>query len=204
MELQEIHDCVLNGEADQIVSAVKRALNAGASAEAIISDALIKAMDEVGTRMKEGDMFIPEVLMAAKTMKKGMDVVQPLLEGGKVNAIGKIAIGTVSGDLHDIGKDLVLMMLEGAGFEVIDMGVDVSADKFLKVIEEQHPDIIGVSALLTTTMKTMEETVKAIGNKAKTLIGGAPVTEEFAQKIGASGYAPDAVTAIDVAKSLMA
>jgi 5-methyltetrahydrofolate--homocysteine methyltransferase len=203
MELKAIYECVLTGERDQIEGVIQRALSAGCRPADIINNALIRGMDEVGRKMKEGDMFVPEVLMAANTMKIGLQAVKPLMEGEETEAPGKIAIGTVSGDLHDIGKNLVVMMLEGAGFKVIDLGVDVSKDRFLQVIEEEKPDLIGLSALLTTTMKTMGETVQAIGGKVKTMIGGAPVTEDFADEIGASGYAPDAVTAVDLAKSLI-
>jgi 5-methyltetrahydrofolate--homocysteine methyltransferase len=204
MEFQNVIDCVMDGEAGQIASVVQRALDAGASPDELIGDGLIKAMDIVGNRMKEGDMFIPEVLMAANTMKKGMEVVKPLLQGGEAKSFGKIAIGTVAGDLHDIGKNLVVMLLESSGFQVVDLGVDVSVDQFLQAIRDEQPDIVGLSALLTTTMKTMGETVKAINGRVKILIGGAPVTEAFARTIGADGYAPDAVEAVDVAKRLLA
>ena len=203
MALKAIYECVNTGERDQIEGLVQKALSEGYKPADIINNALIKAMDEIGQKMKDGDIFVPEVLMAANTMKSGLQVLKPLMEGEDREAVGKIAIGTVAGDLHDIGKNLVVMMLEGAGFEVIDLGVDVSIDRFLQVIEEEKPDIIGLSALLTTTMKTMGETVQAIGGKVKTMIGGAPVTEEFAKEIGASGYAPDAVIAVDLAKSLI-
>jgi len=202
MDLKAIYECVITGDRDQIEGLVKKALNEGCKPADIINNALIKAMDEIGQRMKDGDIFVPEVLMAANTMKIGLQVLKPLIEGEERKTAGKIAIGTVAGDLHDIGKNLVVMMLEGAGFEVIDLGVDVSIDRFLQVIEEEKPDIVGLSALLTTTMKTMEETVRAIG-KVKTMIGGAPVSEDFAKEIGADGYAPDAVTAVDLAKSLI-
>ncbi|MGI5925754.1 MAG: corrinoid protein [Thermacetogeniaceae bacterium] len=203
MDLKALYECVLTGERDEIEGLVQKALSEGYKPADSINNALIKGMDEIGQRMKDGDIFVPEVLMAANTMKIGLQVLKPLMEGEERETVGKIAIGTVAGDLHDIGKNLVVMMLEGAGFEVIDLGVDVSIDRFLQVIEEEKPDIIGLSALLTTTMKTMGETVQAIGGKVKTMIGGAPVTEEFAKEIGASGYAPDAVMAVDLAKSLI-
>ncbi|MFW0968456.1 MAG: corrinoid protein [Thermacetogeniaceae bacterium] len=203
MDLKALYECVLTGERDEIEGLVQKALSEGYKPADIINNALIKGMDEIGQRMKDGDIFVPEVLIAANTMKIGLQVLKPLMEGEERETVGKIAIGTVAGDLHDIGKNLVVMMLEGAGFEVIDLGVDVSIDRFLQVIEEEKPDIIGLSALLTTTMKTMGETVQAIGGKVKTMIGGAPVTEEFAKEIGASGYAPDAVMAVDLAKSLI-
>ncbi|NLN20537.1 MAG: cobalamin-binding protein [Syntrophomonadaceae bacterium] len=201
--MKALYECVLTGERDEIEGLVQKALSEGYKPADIINNALIKGMDEIGQRMKDGDIFVPEVLIAANTMKIGLQVLKPLMEGEERETVGKIAIGTVAGDLHDIGKNLVVMMLEGAGFEVIDLGVDVSIDRFLQVIEEEKPDIIGLSALLTTTMKTMGETVQAIGGKVKTMIGGAPVTEEFAKEIGASGYAPDAVIAVDLAKSLI-
>lgn len=203
MDLKALYECVLTGERDEIEGLVQKALSEGYKPADIINNALIKGMDEIGQRMKDGDIFVPEVLMAANTMKIGLQVLKPLMEGEERETVGKVAIGTVAGDLHDIGKNLVVMMLEGAGFEVIDLGVDVSIDRFLQVIEEEKPDIIGLSALLTTTMTTMGETVQAIGGKVKTMIGGAPVTEEFAKEIGASGYAPDAVMAVDLAKSLI-
>ncbi len=203
MDLNSIYQCVITGERDRIEGLIQSALSAGCKPDDIINNTLIKGMDEVGQKMKDGDLFVPEVLMSANTMKTGLELLKPLIEGEERESVGKIAIGTVAGDLHDIGKNLVVMMLEGAGFEVIDLGVDVEVERFVQVIEEEKPDIIGLSALLTTTMKTMGETVQAIGGKTKTMIGGAPVTEEFAKEIGANGYAPDAVTAVDLAKSLI-
>ena len=203
--MREIYKSVLEGKSEAVRNAVQKALDEGVKAAEIINDGLIKAMDEVGARMKSGDMYVPEVLIAAEAMKQGLGIVQPLLEG-EAYAVGKVVIGTVAGDLHDIGKNLVAMLLESSGFEVIDLGVDVSTEAFLEAAEKHQPQIVGLSALLTTTMVSMEETVKAISEKApgiKTMIGGAPVSEEFAEQIGAGGYAPDGAVAVDLAKRLI-
>jgi len=203
--IQEIYTKVLAGESDGVRSAVQKALDDGIKPSKIINDALIKAMDEVGARMKSGEMYVPEVLIAAEAMKAGLGLVKPLLEG-EAYAVGKVVIGTVAGDLHDIGKNLVTMLLESSGFEVIDLGVDASTEAFLEAAGKHKPQIVGLSALLTTTMASMEATVKALSEKApgiKTMIGGAPVSQQFADEIGAGGYAPDGASAVDLAKKLI-
>lgn len=203
--IQEIYTKVLAGESDGVRSAVQKALDEGIKPSKIINDALIKAMDEVGARMKSGEMYVPEVLIAAEAMKAGLGLVKPLLEG-EAYAVGKVVIGTVAGDLHDIGKNLVTMLLESSGFEVIDLGVDASTEAFLEAAGKHKPQIVGLSALLTTTMASMEATVKALGEKEpkiKTMIGGAPVSQQFADEIGAGGYAPDGASAVDLAKKLI-
>ncbi|MGI6616295.1 MAG: cobalamin B12-binding domain-containing protein [Dethiobacteria bacterium] len=203
--LQEIYSKVLAGEIDGVRSGVQKALDEGTKPSKIINDALIKAMDEVGAKMKSGEMYVPEVLIAAEAMKEGLGLVKPLLEG-EAYAVGKVVIGTVAGDLHDIGKNLVTMLLESSGFEVIDLGVDASTEAFLDAAGKHKPQIVGLSALLTTTMASMEATVKALGEKEpkiKTMIGGAPVSQQFADEIGAGGYAPDGASAVDLAKKLI-
>lgn len=204
--IQEIFDGVLTGDTDGVRDSIRKALDGGLGAAEIISRGLTGAMDEVGARMKAGEMYVPEVLIAAEAMKEGLALVKPLLEGGAFEAVGKVVIGTVAGDLHDIGKNLVVMLLESAGFEVIDLGVDASTEAFMEAVKKYQPQIVGLSALLTTTMPSMEETVRAIKEhnpQIKTMIGGAPVSQEFAAGIGAGGYAPDGASAVDLAKRLL-
>ena len=203
--MKDIYAAVIEGDTDLVKSEVQKAIDEGVDPAAIINEGLIKAMDEVGAKMRSGDLFVPEVLIAAEAMKEGLLLVRPLLEGDSYT-IGKVIIGTVAGDLHDIGKNLVAMLLESAGFEVIDLGVDVSADKFLAAALEHQPQIVGLSSLLTTTMPSMRDTVKALSEKCpnvKTMVGGAPVSQEFAQEIGAGGFAPDGAAAVDLAKQLL-
>jgi len=166
-------------------------------------------MDAVGRDFKAGELFVPEVLIAARAMRAGMDILKPLLAEADVPSAGKYAVGTVKGDLHDIGKNLVRMMIEGGGFEVLDLGVDVSPEGFVEAVRENQPDIIGLSALLTTTMTNMKAVIEALEeaglrDSVKIMIGGAPVTDAYAQEIGADGYAADAATAVDIARELMA
>jgi len=204
--MKEILESVIAGDVEKVKSLVKKSLDDGVRPDQIISEGLIKAMDIVGSRMKSGEMYVPEVLIAAEAMKGGLSLVKPLLGDESSYAAGKVVIGTVAGDLHDIGKNLVVMLLESSGFEVIDLGVDVSTEDFAKALEEHKPQLVGLSALLTTTMAAMEETVKAINEKApqvKTMIGGAPVSQQFADEIGAGGYAPDGAAAVDLAKRLL-
>jgi 5-methyltetrahydrofolate--homocysteine methyltransferase len=198
---------VFEGDKEQVASTVKNMIESGKDAQAIV-DELIEGMNEVGVRFKSGDMFVPEVLMSADAMHEGIDLVQPLLAGHALRSLGTAIIGTVRGDLHDIGKNLVCMMLESGGFKVIDLGIDVAPEQFVSAVKEHKPAIVGMSALLTTTMMTMKDTVDLLTEEGlrgdiKIVIGGAPVSKSFSAQIGADGYAPDAATAVDVCKSLL-
>lgn len=208
MDLKNIYENVIEGATPEVESGVKAALAEGFSAQVILNEALIAAMDEVGRRFEEGDFFVPEMLIAARAMQAGSTLLKPHLVEGNVKPAGKVAIGTVEGDLHDIGKNLVAMMLEGAGFEIIDLGVDVAPRAFVDAVQE-GAQLIGMSALLTTTMSNMNVTIEALKvaglrDKVKVMIGGAPVTEEFARRIGADAFAPDASSATRVARQLTA
>ena len=209
MTLQEINTLVINGKTRVVPTAVQEALDEGIAAPEIL-ETMIAAMDVVGERFKNNEIFVPEMLVSAKAMKKGVEVLKPHLTSGETGALGKVIIGTVAGDLHDIGKNLVAMMVESAGFEVVDLGVDVPVERFLAAYEE-NPDtrIIGCSALLTTTMPALEATVAAINaapwrDKVKVMVGGAPITQAFADKIGAAAYTTDAASAAKRAKELVA
>jgi 5-methyltetrahydrofolate--homocysteine methyltransferase len=205
-DLKTLSEAIINGDRDKAFEITSSALAEGIGHESILNDGLIAGMNIIGERFKNNEVYIPEVLMAAIAMKSAMEVLEPRLIEAGVEPIGKAAVGTVQGDLHDIGKNLVVMMLKGAGFEVIDLGVNVSAQVFVEKAKETNAKIIGMSALLTTTMPSMEKTVKAVkqaGLAVKTMIGGAPVTQAYADKIGADGYAPDAASAVDLAKSLI-
>ena len=209
MGLENVHDLVVRGKAKLVPAAVQETLDEGVEASKIL-DTMISAMDVVGENFKNGTIFVPEMLIAAKAMKKGVEVLKPHLASGAAGALGKVIIGTVAGDLHDIGKNLVAMMIESAGFEVIDLGVDVPVEKFLSAYEE-NPDtkIVACSALLTTTMPALQETVTALNaapwrKNVKVMVGGAPITQEFADKIGADAYTPDAASAAKKAKELVA
>ena len=207
MSLENVKDLVTRGKAKLIVPAVQEALDEGCAATDIL-DTMIGAMDVVGENFKNGDIFVPEMLIAAKAMKKGVEVLKPHLATGAAGALGKVVIGTVAGDLHDIGKNLVAMMIESAGFEVIDLGVDVPVEKFLNAYED-GVRIFACSALLTTTMPALEATVAALNaapfrGKVKVMVGGAPITQEFADKIGADAYTTDAASAAKRAKELVA
>ena len=208
MSIENVNDLVIRGKAKLVPAAVQEALDEGCDATALL-DTMIAAMDVVGENFKNGEIFVPEMLISAKAMKKGVEVLKPHLSSGATGALGKVIIGTVAGDLHDIGKNLVAMMIESAGFEVIDLGVDVPVEKFLSTYEE-NPDtkIIACSALLTTTMPALEATVAAVNaapwrSKVKVMVGGAPITQEFADKIGADAYTPDAASAAKRAKELV-
>ena len=206
--LNKVNDLVIRGKAKLITGAVAEALEGGCVPEDILNT-MIAGMDVVGERFKNGEIFVPEMLIAAKAMKKGVEVLKPLLAAGAAGALGKVVIGTVAGDLHDIGKNLVSMMIESAGFEVIDLGVDVPVEKFLEAAKEEGVKIVACSALLTTTMPALEATVAALNaleNRAaiKVMVGGAPITQEFADKVGADAYTPDAATAAKKAKELAA
>lgn len=207
MSLENVKDLVIRGKAKLITGAVTEALDEGLAAEDVLNT-MIGAMDVVGERFKNGEIFVPEMLIAAKAMKKGVEVLKPHLATGAAGALGKVIIGTVAGDLHDIGKNLVAMMIESAGFEVVDLGVDVPVEKFLDAYDE-NVKIICCSALLTTTMPALQATVAAINEapwraNVKVMVGGAPITQEFADKIGADAYTADAASAAKRAKELVA
>jgi 5-methyltetrahydrofolate--homocysteine methyltransferase len=207
MSVQDIYNAVVQFDEENVPKLVRAELDAGTDLQRILNDGLISPMDEVGRKFSEGELFVPEMLMAAQAMKAGLEVIRPLLSQADAQPKGTLIIGTVKGDLHDIGKNLVAMMLEGAGFQVIDLGVDVDTDKFLAAAQEHNAQIVCMSALLTTTMPAMESTVKAIREKGlalKTMVGGAPVTEAFARKIGADGYSEDAPGAVALARKLLA
>ena len=209
MSLENVHDLVVRGKAKLVPAAVQETLDEGVEASKIL-DTMIAAMDVVGENFKNGVIFVPEMLIAAKAMKKGVEVLKPHLASGAAGALGKVIIGTVAGDLHDIGKNLVAMMIESAGFEVIDLGVDVPVEKFLTAYEENPgTKIVACSALLTTTMPALQQTVAALNaaswrGDVKVMVGGAPITQEFADKIGADAYTPDAASAAKKAKELVA
>ena len=208
-ELQALAEAIINGKRNDAVELTKKLIDAGVPAKRILDEGLISGMSVVGEKFKSGEYFVPEVLVAARAMKAAMELLRPLLATSDVEPIGTVVIGTVRGDLHDIGKNLVAMMLEGAGFRVVDLGVDVPAEKFVEAAKEHNADIVGMSALLTTTMTYMPEVIKAleaegIRNQVKVIVGGAPVTQEWADQIGADGYAPDAASAVDKCKELLA
>ncbi len=206
-DLKALADAVINGDQNTALEITKAALEEGTAAKDVLDNGLIAGMDIVGARFKKNEIYIPEVLIAARAMKMAMEVLEPELAKAGVEPVGKLLVGTVQGDLHDIGKNLVAMMLKGAGFEVIDLGVDVGPEKFIEQVKAANAQVIGLSALLTTTMPGMEKTIKALkdaGIPVKVMIGGAPVTQDYADRIGADGYAPDAASAVDLAKSLVA
>ena len=206
-DLKALADAVINGDQNKALEITKAAIEEGTAAKDVLDNGLIAGMDIVGARFKKNEVYIPEVLISARAMKMAMGVLEPELVKAGVEPVGKLLIGTVQGDLHDIGKNLVAMMLKGAGFEVIDLGVDVEPEKFIEQVKAANAQLIGMSALLTTTMPGMEKTIKAVkdaGIGVKVMIGGAPVTQDYADRIGADGYAPDAASAVDIAKSLVA
>ena len=206
--LDNIYGSVLDGDAGGTTEYVQEAIEAGIPAETILNEGMISAMMEVGRLFEEGEAFVPEMLIAARAMQSGLSILRPLLVEADVEPVGRVVLGTVRGDMHDIGKNLVGMMLEGAGFEIHDLGVDVSADSFVSAVEEiGNVDVVGLSALLTTTMPEMRAVVDAfkraeIYGEVKIMIGGAPVTSEYAESIGAHGCAKDASQAVTLAKSL--
>ena len=220
-DLKAIADNLIKGRADKnstippemkgqpgVKELVQAAVDEGVDVGQILNEGLIAGMAVVGEKFKKNEFYVPEVLIAARTMHAGMEILQPLLAGTGVKPIGKIAIGTVKGDLHDIGKNLVSMMLKGAGFQVNDLGIDIPPERFVKAAEEEGAQVLAMSALLTTTMPSMKTVIEALEkaglkNKIKTMIGGAPVTQSYADEIGADGYAPDASTAVDKARELL-
>ena len=204
--LTNIYKSILDGQQKQVEAAVQEALNAGISPKSVLDEGMVAAMTEVGRLFEIGEYFVPEMLISARAMQTGMAVLKPRLKEAHVASTGVVGIGTVKGDLHDIGKNLVGMMLEGAGFEVIDLGTDVSPERFVEVAD--RVDLIGLSALLTTTMHGIKDTIDALQiagkrKKVKVIIGGAPVTEQYARNVGADGYAADASRAATLAKSLL-
>lgn len=208
IDQEKFFQAISMGKMEEVKALTQRALDDGVTPAKILQEGLIKAMDRIGLLFKNNEIYIPEVLIAARAMHAGLDVLRPILAKSTTTAAAKVILGTVRGDLHDIGKNLVGMMLEGGGFEVVDLGIDVPPEKFLESARDKEAQVIGMSALLTTTMLQMKTTIdliKAAGlqKEIKTIIGGAPVTAEFAQKIGADGYAPDAASAVQVVKGLV-
>jgi 5-methyltetrahydrofolate--homocysteine methyltransferase len=208
-DLQALADAVINGQKDEAEKLTREAIDEGVKPSKIINDGLIAGMGVVGEKFKNNEFYVPEVLIAARAMQSAMAHVKPLLTEGEMQSKGKVVIGTVKGDLHDIGKNLVAMMLEGGGYDVIDLEVDVSPDDFVSTASEQDANCIALSALLTTTMPSMKDTVDALveaglKDQVKVVIGGAPVTQSYADEIGADGYAPDAASAVDKVAELLA
>jgi len=208
MMLKKIYQGVLDGDMDMVTAGVQDALDENVTAEVILKQSMMGAMAEVGQLFEDGEYFVPELLVAARAMQGGLQILKPFLAAEAVEPIGKVVTGTVKGDLHDIGKNLVGIMMEGAGFEIIDMGTDVSPEKFVEAVKESGAQVVALSALLTTTMANMPNTIKAfeesgLRDTVKIMVGGAPVTEEYAKKIGADGYALDASQAAKVALTLV-
>jgi 5-methyltetrahydrofolate--homocysteine methyltransferase len=205
--LPELQQAILEGEKASAIEAVQAALKSGLEPQAVLN-AMIAAMDEVGRLFEEGEYFVPEMLIAARAMQACLDILNPHLADHAIEPVGRVVIGTVKGDLHDIGKNLVAVMLEGAGFKIINLGVDVSPEKFVEAIHDHHPNIVALSALLTTTMpgmKTIIEAIQAAGlrDQVKIMVGGAPLNDGYARLIGADGYSPDASSAVKLAKQLI-
>lgn len=206
MSIQDIFQSILEFKGESIKDLVQSEIDAGTDIAVILDQGLIAAMDEVGKRYNDGELFVPEMLLAGQTMKMGLEVLRPKMVGDIVKTRATVVIGTVRGDLHDIGKNLVAMMLEGAGFKIVDLGVDVPPDKFLEAAKENGAQLVAMSTLLTTTMPSMGETVKLVkesGVGAKTIVGGAPVNQAYADQIHADGYSSDAASAVDLVKSLV-
>lgn len=206
--LSRLAQAVIEGDKGATPGLTQQALDEGLQPELILNEGLMPGMSHVGEAFRSGDMFVPEVLLAARAMQASMDLLRPLLVASDAKMAGKIVIGTVKGDLHDIGKNLVAMMCEGAGFEITDLGRDVDPSRFVEAVKDEGAEIVAMSALLTTTMRSMEQTIQALTeaglrDQVKVMIGGAPVTQEFADKIGADGYAPNAAAAADLAKNLV-
>ncbi len=209
VDLKEIAENLIQGKAPQVKELVQKAVDEGQDVQKVLNEGLLAGMSVVGEKFKKNEFYVPEVLIAARAMKQGMEILRPILAEKDIKGAGTVVLGTVRGDLHDIGKNLVGMMLEGAGFEVVDLGVDVPAEKFIQTAKEKNVNIIGLSALLTTTMPAMKEVIDVLNKselkgKVKVIIGGAPVTQSYADEIGADGYAPDAASAVDKVKELLA
>jgi 5-methyltetrahydrofolate--homocysteine methyltransferase len=207
--LREIAQSLIQAKVQQTGKLIEKALSGVLEAESILKDALLQGMTVVGDKFKKNEIYIPEVMVSAKAMKMGMEILKPFLVGKETDSLGLAAIGTVSGDLHDIGKNLVCMMLEGVGFDVIDLGIDVPTEKFVQVVKDRRADVLGLSALLSTTMPSIEHVIRALEeaslrDKVKVMVGGAPVTQEYADQVKADGYAPNAGAAAEMAKELLA
>ena len=207
--LETIREMVVGGKFKEIEEQVQRAVDSGTDLNRLINDALISAMDIVGKRFADGDIYVPEMLVSAKTMKQGLDIIKPLLKSGEAENRGTIVMGTVKGDLHDIGKNLVIMMMEGAGFRIIDMGVDMKIEDLIDTVKKENVDVLGLSALLTTTMPEMQNVIEALKeaglrNQVKVIVGGAPIDQKFADQIGADGFGADAVEAVQLAREIVA
>ncbi len=207
-DLHALYEAILGGKLEPAVEVTNQAIAEGIEPQKIINEYMIPAMEEIGARFEAGQAFVPNLLMSARAMKGSLDIVKPLLRGDSTTTVGKVVIGTVKGDLHDIGKNLVASMLEGCGFEVINLGVDVSSDKFIEAVKANNANIICMSALLTTTMNYMKEVIAAVEaaqlkGKVKVMVGGAPLTEGFARSIGADGYSSNANAAVALARNLM-
>jgi 5-methyltetrahydrofolate--homocysteine methyltransferase len=208
-QIQELFQAILDGDKNSATTRVQAALDSNIDPSLILNDGMISAMSEVGRLFEQGDYFVPEMLISARAMQAGLAVLKPYLAQSNILSTGKVVIGTVKGDLHDIGKNLVAMMLEGAGFEVIDLGTDVAPEKFVEAVKSEKPDFVALSALLTTTMPNMKATIGAIQSaglrdQVKIIIGGAPVTAAYADQIGADGFSPDASRAATLAKTMVA
>jgi 5-methyltetrahydrofolate--homocysteine methyltransferase len=206
--IKEIHKNIMEGEASDVKENIQAAIDAGVPVSEILNEGMIAAMADVGRLFEDGECYVPEMLISARAMQAGLVLIQPHLKNAEVESAGKVAVGTVKGDLHDIGKNLVAMMLKGAGFEIIDLGTDVPPEKFVEAVREQGAQIIAMSALLTTTMPSIKNTIDALNTaglrgQVKVMIGGAPVTQKYADQVGADGFSPDASRAVATAKSLL-
>ena len=207
-ELNQLYEAILGGKLEPAVEITQQALAEGAEPKTIINDYMIKAMGEIGQRFQDGKAFVPQLLMSARAMKGALELIKPLLQGDASSTVGKVVIGTVKGDLHDIGKNLVASMLEGSGFEVVNIGIDIPAEKFIEAVHEHNPDILCMSALLTTTMPYMKTVIEAVAeaglrDKVKIMVGGAPINQSYAEQIGADGYSDNANSAVVTAKQLL-
>ena len=207
-DLKQIADNLTKGKASEVKELVQKAPNDGVDVEKVLNEGLVAGNECSEGKIQKNEFYVPEVLIAARAMKSGMEILRPILADKDIKGVGTVVLGTVRGNLHDIGKNLVAMMFEGAGFEIIDLGMDVTPEKFIETAKENKADLVGLSALLTTTMSFMKDVVKAVGDsgledKVKVMIGGAPLTQSYADKIGADGYTPDAASAVDEAKKLL-
>ncbi len=205
--MEKLKELVMQGKQNDVAGRVKELLDGGTTPDVIMKQSLIPAMDDVGDLFQKGEYFVPEMLVAARAMQKGLDVIKPMLVEQGIEPLGIVVVGTVKGDLHDIGKNLVVMALEGAGFEVIDLGTDVTADKFVEAVKQHKPQVVGMSALLTTTMLSMKDTIEAlkaagVRDSIKIMIGGAPIRQEYADEIGADFYGQDSTSARDIARDV--